>query len=241
MHGGRAPSWAGPHRHAPTGRPVLPPVRSRLGLFSPLKKDSYSGQLAPSSLRATDASLAGRDSGSGDAVAAPARINWLGHWYPISFEEDIDRSKPYRFVLLGVPLVVWFDGQWRAFKDVCPHRCARRCEATLERSRISVQLRGSLMLMLYPRDVVLTPAYLACRRHHCRRHRAPPPLLAPPTGWSPCRRAASMERASWSAVTTAGRSAGAAPASASPKAATARRAARAPPPTPSPSARASSL
>ncbi len=38
---------------------------------------------------------------------------------------DIDPSAPYRFVLLGIPLVIWHDTkaqQIRVFKDVCPHR-----------------------------------------------------------------------------------------------------------------------
>ena len=37
---------------------------------------------------------------------------------------DLDRSKPHRFVLLDIPLVIWWDrqpatgsGQWRVFRD----------------------------------------------------------------------------------------------------------------------------
>jgi phenylpropionate dioxygenase-like ring-hydroxylating dioxygenase large terminal subunit len=38
---------------------------------------------------------------------------------------DINPESPYRFTLLGIPLVIWYEPSsqcWRAFKDICPHR-----------------------------------------------------------------------------------------------------------------------
>lgn len=47
---------------------------------------------------------------------------------------DFDAAVPHRFVLLGIPLVIWHDPTWRSsnsnsgsqgwrvFADVCPHR-----------------------------------------------------------------------------------------------------------------------
>ncbi|EFJ51773.1 hypothetical protein VOLCADRAFT_87282 [Volvox carteri f. nagariensis] len=47
---------------------------------------------------------------------------------------DLDRSRPHRFVLLNIPLVIWWDSNaasWRVFEDVCPHRLVPlRCAAT---------------------------------------------------------------------------------------------------------------
>ncbi len=46
--------------------------------------------------------------------------NRVSHLY-----RDLDRSKPHRFVLLDIPLVIWWDANasaWRVFEDVCPHR-----------------------------------------------------------------------------------------------------------------------
>lgn len=46
------------------------------------------------------------------------QYDWFNNWYPICFERDIDKTKPYRFVLLGTPLVVWWEanragGSWK--------------------------------------------------------------------------------------------------------------------------------
>ena len=47
-------------------------------------------------------------------------------WYPIYFEDDLDRHKLARFTLLERDLVIWWDrsGTWRVFEDKCPHRLA---------------------------------------------------------------------------------------------------------------------
>ena len=46
-------------------------------------------------------------------------------WYPVHYVEDLDKTKPTKFTLLGQDLVIWWDQQagcWRAFADQCPHR-----------------------------------------------------------------------------------------------------------------------
>lgn len=55
----------------------------------------------------------------------PTRFDCKEAWYPVFYLEDLDRSKPSRFTLLGQDLVLWWDRQatcWRAFVDQCPHR-----------------------------------------------------------------------------------------------------------------------
>jgi len=46
-------------------------------------------------------------------------------WYPVHYLEDLDKSKPTPFTLLGENIVIWWDKQsnsWKAFEDKCPHR-----------------------------------------------------------------------------------------------------------------------
>ncbi|MBV5260502.1 Rieske 2Fe-2S domain-containing protein [Synechococcus moorigangaii CMS01] len=59
--------------------------------------------------------------------SVPSAFDWHEAWYPIHFVQDLDKTKPTRFVLLGEPLVIWWQPktqQWRVFSDVCPHRLA---------------------------------------------------------------------------------------------------------------------
>lgn len=52
----------------------------------------------------------------------------LGHyWYPLGFSQVLRKNsaKPQRFVLLDTPIVLWrSQNEWRAHKDICPHRQA---------------------------------------------------------------------------------------------------------------------
>ncbi|MCS6959401.1 MAG: Rieske 2Fe-2S domain-containing protein [Pseudanabaenaceae cyanobacterium SKYGB_i_bin29] len=52
-------------------------------------------------------------------------------WYPVAYERDLDKGKPQSFTLLGQPLVIWWDGQWRVFADRCPHRLASLSEGRI--------------------------------------------------------------------------------------------------------------
>ncbi|MFN3361654.1 MAG: Rieske 2Fe-2S domain-containing protein [Pseudanabaenaceae cyanobacterium] len=52
-------------------------------------------------------------------------------WYPIAYERDLQKDKPQSFTLLGQPLVIWWDGQWRVFADRCPHRLATLSEGRI--------------------------------------------------------------------------------------------------------------
>ncbi|NES97392.1 MAG: Rieske 2Fe-2S domain-containing protein [Desertifilum sp. SIO1I2] len=57
----------------------------------------------------------------------PTRFNCKEVWYPVHYIEDLDKTKPTPFTLLGEDLVLWWDKQaecWRAFADRCPHRLA---------------------------------------------------------------------------------------------------------------------
>ncbi len=60
--------------------------------------------------------------------------SWLEHWYPVAYLDDLERSRPQRFTLLGHDLVIWWDrgaSQWRAFADACPHRLVPLSEGRL--------------------------------------------------------------------------------------------------------------
>ncbi|KAG2428715.1 hypothetical protein HXX76_011419 [Chlamydomonas incerta] len=75
------------------------------------------GDTAPS----TSASTSTSGLGAGDGGS----ISWFDSWYPVAFTKDLDPAKPHRVMLLGIPMVVWWDknaGAWRVFEDVCPHR-----------------------------------------------------------------------------------------------------------------------
>lgn len=52
------------------------------------------------------------------------KFDWLKTWYPLAIERDLPTDRPTAARLLGNAVVLWKDGdsQWRAFKDLCPHR-----------------------------------------------------------------------------------------------------------------------
>ncbi|WP_241329762.1 Rieske 2Fe-2S domain-containing protein, partial [Escherichia coli] len=55
----------------------------------------------------------------------PTRFDWKEAWYPVHYVQDLDKTKPTKFTLLGKDLVIWWDAQtdsWRTFADQCPHR-----------------------------------------------------------------------------------------------------------------------
>ncbi len=63
--------------------------------------------------------------------ANPGVFDCQEAWYPVFYERDLDRSRPQRFVLLGQPVVIWWDGQWNTFTDRCPHRLASLSEGRI--------------------------------------------------------------------------------------------------------------
>ncbi|MEH1830933.1 MAG: Rieske 2Fe-2S domain-containing protein [Nostoc sp.] len=55
-------------------------------------------------------------------------------WYPIHYLEDLDKSKPTPFTVLGRDIVIWWDKlaqSWRSFEDQCPHRLAPLSEGRI--------------------------------------------------------------------------------------------------------------
>ncbi len=52
------------------------------------------------------------------------KFDWAKAWYPLAIEANLPTDRPTAHRLLGNPVVIWKDGegQWRAFKDLCPHR-----------------------------------------------------------------------------------------------------------------------
>jgi phenylpropionate dioxygenase-like ring-hydroxylating dioxygenase large terminal subunit len=64
----------------------------------------------------------------------PTRFDCKEAWYPVHYVEDLDKTKPNKFTLLGQDLVLWWDTQancWRAFEDQCPHRLAPLSEGRI--------------------------------------------------------------------------------------------------------------
>lgn len=62
------------------------------------------------------------------------RFDWAQAWHPIQYVEDLDKSRPTRFTLLGRDVVIWWDSQqgtWRVFEDACPHRLAPLSEGRI--------------------------------------------------------------------------------------------------------------
>jgi phenylpropionate dioxygenase-like ring-hydroxylating dioxygenase large terminal subunit len=55
-------------------------------------------------------------------------------WYPIHYLEDLDKSKPTPFTVLGRDIVIWWDRlaqSWRSFEGQCPHRLAPLSEGRI--------------------------------------------------------------------------------------------------------------
>ncbi|HBB34309.1 MAG TPA: cell death suppressor protein Lls1 [Cyanobacteria bacterium UBA8803] len=64
----------------------------------------------------------------------PLRFDWKEVWYPLYYIEDLDKSKPTSFTLLGQDVVIWWDkiaSCWRVFEDRCPHRLAPLSEGRI--------------------------------------------------------------------------------------------------------------
>lgn len=64
----------------------------------------------------------------------PHTFDWSEAWYPVHYLEDLDKSKPTPFTLLGKDIVIWWDQKsqsWQAFTDECPHRLAPLSEGRI--------------------------------------------------------------------------------------------------------------
>ncbi|WP_414566751.1 MULTISPECIES: Rieske 2Fe-2S domain-containing protein [unclassified Anabaena] len=64
----------------------------------------------------------------------PNCFDWQEAWYPVHYLEDLNKSKPTPFTLLGKDIVIWWDNQtqsWKAFIDECPHRLAPLSEGRI--------------------------------------------------------------------------------------------------------------
>ncbi len=83
-------------------------------------------------------SIEERHKGNFDELPAggtdPTRFDWKEAWYPVYYIEDLDKSKPTPFTLLGRDIVIWWDKtaeSWRVFEDKCPHRLAPLSEGRI--------------------------------------------------------------------------------------------------------------
>jgi phenylpropionate dioxygenase-like ring-hydroxylating dioxygenase large terminal subunit len=88
----------------------------------------------------TSTTLEKQAAGSSSTDTMPAggsdlsRFDWKEAWYPVYYIDDLDKSKPSPFTLLGRDIVIWWDKTascWRAFEDKCPHRLAPLSEGRI--------------------------------------------------------------------------------------------------------------
>ncbi len=64
----------------------------------------------------------------------PNRFDVLEAWYPVHYVQDLDKSVPTKFTLLGQDLVIWWDANtesWSVLEDKCPHRLAPLSEGRI--------------------------------------------------------------------------------------------------------------
>ena len=64
----------------------------------------------------------------------PNRFDSKEAWYPVHYVEDLDKSKPTPFTLLGRDIVIWWDqkaSSWSVLEDKCPHRLAPLSEGRI--------------------------------------------------------------------------------------------------------------
>jgi phenylpropionate dioxygenase-like ring-hydroxylating dioxygenase large terminal subunit len=64
----------------------------------------------------------------------------------ISSLQDMDKSVPHPLLILGQPVVLWYDrreSKWRCFLDQCPHRLAPLSEGRIdEEGRLQCSYHG---------------------------------------------------------------------------------------------------
>src|SRR6056297_1946692 len=45
-------------------------------------------------------------------------IDWQAQWWPIAFESVTDKTRPYPFELLSIPIVIWWDNNGKRWNAV---------------------------------------------------------------------------------------------------------------------------
>lgn len=76
-------------------------------------------------LRCRTATIERPPASSGEADGpTDEKYDWKKAWFPVAIEVELPEDRPTAVRLLGEPIVLWKDSQkqWRAFKDLCPHR-----------------------------------------------------------------------------------------------------------------------
>lgn len=107
---------------------TAPPLRRRVSMAAPAPpppSDSPYSATAP-----TETSMATSPSFSSSRKS----FNWLDHWYPAAWEDDVPNGKPISFTIWQRKYVLFRDsvtGLFVVMDDVCPHRAAPLSEGRL--------------------------------------------------------------------------------------------------------------
>ncbi|CAL1371323.1 unnamed protein product [Linum trigynum] len=120
-----------PH-YSPTQQPILRttlPKNSKLLLslhaIPPLHNSTSSVSAESPPDQAADVSGGGVE-----------KFDWYAQWYPVAPVCDLDKGAPRGLKVMGMDVVVWWDGNenaWKVFDDMCPHRLAPLSEGRIDR------------------------------------------------------------------------------------------------------------
>lgn len=90
----------------------------------------------------TSSSSSPSSSTSVENETAGKTFSWENQWYPVQWESDMPRDRPYEVRLFGRSYAVFKDkltGLWAACDDLCPHRLAPLSEGRLVESKATGQ------------------------------------------------------------------------------------------------------
>lgn len=71
-------------------------------------------------------------------------FHWRNNWYPVIFEQDLAKDKPYAFSLYDHSLVLFYDqdGTLSCLRDRCPHRGGRLSDGRLYEGKLECLYHG---------------------------------------------------------------------------------------------------
>jgi hypothetical protein len=79
-----------------------------------------------------------------DAASTPPAFQWERCWYPVMPLDYLDPSRPTQVTVLNKQFALWRDsnGEWRCFRDACPHRLAPLSGASRQHGASETSCQG---------------------------------------------------------------------------------------------------